>query len=95
MPKVTDPSPPASGVSQAPPEPRPTVRTPVSAPVSVLNRHSRRPVEALQASRRLDTFADDTEEPAASRVLARSPFGYGHDPDGAAAPGNLLVAGAG
>jgi len=34
-------------------------------------------------------------EPAASRVLARSPFGYGHDPDGVAAPWKVVVFGGG
>ena len=46
-----------------------------------------------QASRSCDTFADEIAEPGASLVLARSPFGYGHDPVGAAAPGNTLVTG--
>ena len=41
------------------------------------------------------TLAAVIVEPVASRVLARSPFGYGHDPDGRAAPANVLVAGAG
>jgi len=49
----------------------------------------------VQASRSRDTFADEIAEPAASRVLARSPFGYGHDPFGAAAPRKSLVAGVG
>jgi hypothetical protein len=31
----------------------------------------------------------------ATLVLARSPFGYGQDPDAAAAPANVLVTGAG
>jgi hypothetical protein len=34
-------------------------------------------------------------EPVATLVLARSPFGYGQDPDGAVAPANVLVTGAG
>jgi len=49
----------------------------------------------VHASRSLDTFADVMAEPAASRVLARSPFGYAHDPDGAAAPWKVVVAGDG
>ena len=45
--------------------------TPVAAfPVS-LNVH---------ACASLDTFADEIVEPVASRVFARSPFGYGHEP---------------
>jgi len=43
----------------------------------------------------LDTFADDIAEPAASRVFAMSPFGYGHDPDAngaAAGAAGLLLA---
>jgi hypothetical protein len=31
----------------------------------------------------------------ATLVLARSPFGYSQDPEGAAAPANVLVTGAG
>jgi hypothetical protein len=34
-------------------------------------------------------------EPAASRVLTRSPFGYGHDPAGLAALGLVTVVPAG
>jgi hypothetical protein len=34
-------------------------------------------------------------EPVATLVLARSPFGYGQDPDAAAASANVLVTGAG
>jgi len=47
------------------------------------------------ASLSLDTLAPVITEPAASLVLARSPFGYGHDPDGVAAPGSRLLVGAG
>src|SRR6516225_5147601 len=49
----------------------------------------------LQASRSEATFADVMADPAASRVLARSPFGYGQEPDGAAAPWKLVVTGGG
>ena len=35
----------------------------------------------VQACSSLDTFAEVIVEPAATRVFARSPFGYGHDPD--------------
>ena len=48
-----------------------------------------------QASRSPDTFAAEIAESGAFLVLARSPFGYGHDPAGAAAPGNVVLAGAG
>jgi hypothetical protein len=48
----------------------------------------------VHASRSPDTFAADMVESGASLVLAMSPFGYGHDPDGTAAPGNASVAGA-
>jgi hypothetical protein len=48
-----------------------------------------------QASRRLDTFAAEIAEPGASLVLPMSPFGYGHDPPGAAAPANAVLTGAG
>ena len=37
------------------------------------------------------TLADEITEPAATRVFARSPFGYGHDPAGLAAFGLLAV----
>jgi len=37
------------------------------------------------------TFADEIRDPAASRVLARLPFGYVHDPAGPAAPENVLA----
>jgi hypothetical protein len=49
----------------------------------------------VQACWSLDTFADDIAEPAASRVFAMSPFGYGHDPDaiGLVAAGLVTVAG--
>src|SRR5271165_3493913 len=49
MPNVTDPSLLTSGVSQAPPEPRPIACTPLSAPRSVLNLHSSSPLAALSA----------------------------------------------
>src|SRR5580658_4824290 len=45
--------------------------TPVTFPVSL----------KVQASRRLVTFAEEMVESGASRVLARSAFGYGQDPD--------------
>ena len=64
----------------------PILETPAAAVPDSLNAH---------ASRSADTFADEIAEPGASLVLARSPFGYGHDPDGAAAPGNAVLAGAG
>jgi hypothetical protein len=41
------------------------------------------------------TFADEIPDPAASRVLSRSPFGSAHDPAAAAAPANVTVVGAG
>ena len=41
-----------------------------------------------------DTFAAEIAESGASLVLAMSPFGYGHDPLGAAAPGKAVLAGA-
>jgi hypothetical protein len=49
----------------------------------------------VQACWSLDTFADDIVEPAASRVLAMSPLGYGHDPDaiGLGAAALVTVAG--
>ena len=47
------------------------------------------------ASLSCDTLADVIVEPVATLVLARSPFGYGQDPDGAAASANVLVTGAG
>src|ERR1035441_9214756 len=49
MPNVTDPSLLTSGVSQAPPEPRPTASTPESGPRRVLNLHSSSPLAALSA----------------------------------------------
>src|SRR3984957_15147285 len=51
MPNVTDPSLLTSGVSQAPPEPRPIACTPLSGPRTVLNLHSSSPVAALSARR--------------------------------------------
>jgi hypothetical protein len=44
------------------------------------------------ASRSDDTFAEEIVD-AAFRVLARSPFGYAHVPEGVAAPAKALVAG--
>ena len=49
----------------------------------------------VHASRSVPTFAAEIREPTASLVLARSPFGYGHDPAGFVAPANVLVTGAG
>src|ERR1039457_2006643 len=49
MPNVTDPSLLTSGVSQVPPEPRPTASTPESGPRRVLNLHSSSPLAALSA----------------------------------------------
>ena len=49
----------------------------------------------VHASRSPDTFAAEITESGATRVLPISPFGYGHDPDGVAAPGNAEVTGAG
>ena len=49
----------------------------------------------VHASRSVPTFAAEIRDPVASRVLARSPLGYAHDPAGRAAPANVLVAGAG
>jgi hypothetical protein len=34
----------------------------------------------VQACASLDTFAEEIAEPVASRVFARSPFEYGHEP---------------
>jgi hypothetical protein len=42
----------------------------------------------------LDTLAAEMAELGASLVLAMSPFGYGHDPVGTAAPGKAEVIGA-
>ena len=64
----------------------PSPATPAAAVPVSLNAH---------ASRSPDTFAAEIAESGASLVLARSPFGYGHDPDGAAAPGNAVLTGAG
>jgi len=49
----------------------------------------------VHATRSPDTFAAEITESGATRVLPISPFGYGHDPDGVAAPGNAEVTGAG
>ena len=51
MPKVTDPSVPTSGDSQAPPEPAWSARTAVSFPTIVLNFQITLPVAASRASR--------------------------------------------
>src|ERR1700759_3672949 len=64
----------------------PRCATPPAAVPASLNVH---------ASRSRDTLADEIPEPAASLVLARSPFGYGDDPAGVAAPADLTVVGAG
>ena len=64
----------------------PVAETPAAAGPASLN---------VQASRSPDTFAAEIAEPGASLVLAMSPFGYGHDPEGAAAPGNVVLTGAG
>jgi hypothetical protein len=48
-----------------------------------------------QASRRPDTFADVIAESGATLVLPMSPFGYGHDPVGTAAPAKAVLTGAG
>jgi hypothetical protein len=37
-------------------------------------------------------LAEEIIESGACRVLARSAFGYGHDPDGGVAPGFVVVA---
>jgi len=49
----------------------------------------------VHASLSRDTLADEITDAAASLVLARSPFGYGDDPDGGVAPANALADGAG
>jgi hypothetical protein len=41
------------------------------------------------------TFEEEIRDPAASRELARSPFGYAEAPAGVAAPVNALEVGAG
>ena len=64
----------------------PTPGRPAAALPASLNVH---------ASRSPDTFAAEITESGATRVLPISPFGYGHDPDGVAAPGNVEVTGAG
>jgi len=64
----------------------PTLDTPVAAVPVSLNVH---------ASFRDAMFADEIRDPAASRVLARSPFGYAPDPAGRAAPAKVLVVPAG
>jgi hypothetical protein len=37
----------------------------------------------VHACSTLDTFVDEIAEPRATRVFAKSPFEYGHDPDAA------------
>ena len=64
----------------------PTPGRPAAALPASLNVH---------ASRSPDTFAAEITASGATRVLPISPFGYGHDPDGVAAPGNAEVTGAG
>ena len=64
----------------------PTPGRPAAALPASLNVH---------ASRSPDTFVVEITESGATRVLPVSPFGYGHDPDGVAAPGNAEVTGAG
>src|SRR5580693_1857364 len=49
-------------------------------------------IRNVQASRSCDTFAEEITEPGACRVLARSAFGSGHDPDGGAALRLVVVA---
>jgi hypothetical protein len=63
----------------------PIPETPAAAVPASLN---------AQASRRPSTFAAEIAEPGTSLVLAMPPFGSGHDPVGAAAPGNAVLAGA-
>ncbi len=55
----------------------PVYETPAAAGPVSLNAH---------ASRRPDTLAAEITESGATLVLAMSASGYGHDPDGAAAP---------
>src|SRR6202042_1871142 len=43
------------------------------------------------ACRSPDTLAEEITDPAATRVFARSPFGYGHDPAAFGAFGLLTV----
>ena len=64
----------------------PMPETPAAAGPASLN---------VQASRRPDTFAAEIAESGTSLVLARPPSGSGHDPAGTAAPGNVVLAGAG
>jgi hypothetical protein len=49
-------------------------------------------IRNVQACWSLATLADEITEPGASRLLATSAFGYGHDPDGGAASGLVVVA---
>src|SRR5215469_497443 len=49
-------------------------------------------IRNVQACRSLDTLADEIVEAGACRVLAESPFGNGHEPDGAVAFGFVVVA---
>jgi hypothetical protein len=64
----------------------PVPDTPVAAVPVSLNVH---------ASFSDATFDEEIRDPAASRELARSPFGYADAPAGAAAPVNALEVGAG
>src|ERR1700734_2304325 len=52
-------------------------------------------IRNVQACCSCETLADEITEPGACRVLARSPFGYGHDPAGLAALGLVTVVPAG
>src|ERR1700729_4258761 len=49
-------------------------------------------IRNVQASCSCETFAAEITEPGACRVLARSAFGSGHDPDGGVALGFVVVA---
>jgi hypothetical protein len=50
-------------------------------------------IRNVQACWSFATLADEMTESGACRVLARSAFGYGHEPDGGVAPGFVVVAG--
>jgi hypothetical protein len=58
-------------------------RTPAAASPVSLN---------VQACASPDTFAEEIVDPAATRVLARSAFEYGHEPDVPAAEAATFVA---
>jgi hypothetical protein len=45
----------------------------------------------VQAGASADTFAEEIVDPVASRVFARSPFEYGHDPEACAVDAAALV----